>query len=377
MAITYPLSLPTVTGFRSTELMPETVVGFNRSPFTGAQQIYPWSAQWLQFMIELPPMRETSAAIWSAFFMSLNGPEGAFYLGPSIRKTPTNAISQLEQVGSGAVANSTTLPITGINFRFTKGDWLSVGSVNHLTYSEQFDHANWTKSGATISADSDTAPDGATTADRIVENSATSTHRISQAVANVQGRFTFSLFAKRGTSTRRMSIKVENATTGTCAEAVFNLSTSSIQSVIEGSAEIIAAPSSWDRICVSGESELPGVTVTIAMTDASGSASYLGNGTSYLIMWGAQLNLGPAPMGYLVTTSAAVVQSPRLHRVVQVNSATSVDVFPRLRSAYAAGTPISTRSPVGLFRCAGMVSEGYDSRQICQGMQFTAFEDIT
>ena len=44
-------------------------------------------------------------------------------------------------------------------------------------------------------------------------------------------------------------------------------------------------------------------------------------------------------------TSAA-----RLHRVVQVNSQYSYDVFPRLRSAYADGTSIVFTNPVGIFR---------------------------
>src|SRR5262249_8596564 len=53
---------------------------------------------------------------------------------------------------------------------------------NALLYSDQFDNAAWTKSGCSISANAATAPDGTMTADRIVENSSTSAHLVTQAI---------------------------------------------------------------------------------------------------------------------------------------------------------------------------------------------------
>ena len=66
--------------------------------------------------------------------------------------------------------------------------------------------------------------------------------------------------------------------------------------------------------------------------------------------------------------------SSRLHRVVQVNSSASVDVFPRLRTAYTNGTAITKSSPVGLFRLTGTVPWGYDAAKFCQGLTFSAME---
>jgi hypothetical protein len=51
---------------------------------------------------------------------------------------------------------------------------------NLLTYSDQLDNAAWTKSGASITANAVTAPDGTSTADGLIENSATSTHQMTQ-----------------------------------------------------------------------------------------------------------------------------------------------------------------------------------------------------
>lgn len=132
MAITYPLTLPTVTGFRALEIDAQTVVGMSASIYTGEQQVYPWPGQWLMFGVELPTMTQVNAAIWQAFFMALNGPEGTFYMGPSIRKTSGGTVGGTWTVGSGATANSTVLPVTGGTGELAVGDWVQVGATTAM-----------------------------------------------------------------------------------------------------------------------------------------------------------------------------------------------------------------------------------------------------
>jgi hypothetical protein len=67
--------------------------------------------------------------------------------------------------------------------------------------------------------------------------------------------------------------------------------------------------------------------------------------------------------------------STALYKVVQVNSAGSVDVFPRLRSAYAGGTAIVYSSPVGLFRLTGSTSWDISEART-YGISFSAVEAI-
>lgn len=170
----------------------------NQSPFTGAQQVFAWPGQWWEVLITLPPMRDAQAGPWQAFLLSLNGREGTFFLGDSVRKAPLGNVTGTLTVDTGAVANSTTLPISGATGTFLAGDWMQVG-----------------------------------------------------------------------------------------------------------------------------------------------------------------------------TSSSA-----RLHRVVKVNSAASVEVFPRLRSAYAGGTSIVTASPVGLFRLVAPVPWVYDPAKFCEGLSFSAMEVV-
>jgi len=68
--------------------------------------------------------------------------------------------------------------------------------------------------------------------------------------------------------------------------------------------------------------------------------------------------------------------STALYKVVQVNSAGSVDVFPRLRSAYAGGTAITTTSPKGVFRLASSAVK-WDINEIkVYGVAFSAVEAL-
>ena len=129
MAISYPLALPTITGFRSVELSARTAVAMVMSPFTGEQQVYAWPGQWWSWSVSLPPMTEAEAAVWAGFFLALNGPEGTFYLGPAVRTVTGGTAAGAWAVNTGAVANSTTLPITGGTGSFAVGDWLQVGAT--------------------------------------------------------------------------------------------------------------------------------------------------------------------------------------------------------------------------------------------------------
>lgn len=196
MAITFPLTPPSAPGPRSIEWTPRTVVGMTQSPFTGQQQVFAWPGQWFEVTVTLPPMLDAVAGAWQAFLLALNGREGTFYLGDSVRKTALGAVTGTLTVDAGAVANTTTLPISGATGSFAVGDWLQVGTA----------------------------------------------------------------------------------------------------------------------------------------------------------------------------------ANSRLHRVVKVNSSTSVELFPRLRTAYTAGTAIDYTAPVGLFRLAGPVPWAYDAAKMCGGLTFSAME---
>lgn len=68
--------------------------------------------------------------------------------------------------------------------------------------------------------------------------------------------------------------------------------------------------------------------------------------------------------------------STSLYKVIQVNSSSSVDLFPVLRSSYAVGTAITYTNAKGVFRLAeGKTDYSIDTASI-YGVSFSIFEDV-
>jgi hypothetical protein len=183
---------------------------------------------------------------------------------------------------------------------------------NLLTFSEQVDNSAWSKTASTVTANITTAPDGTITADKLVENTATSQHLITQSFPASSGvTNTLSVFAK---STERFLTLVfsPNATyNGTGAGAFFNLSTGVVNTTFGTvTASITPVGDGWFRCSIAAAPTATGTANANIGLSASGTAqSYLGDGTSGIFLWGAQLNVG-ALQPYYPTTTAAY-QGPR------------------------------------------------------------------
>jgi hypothetical protein len=68
--------------------------------------------------------------------------------------------------------------------------------------------------------------------------------------------------------------------------------------------------------------------------------------------------------------------STSLYKVVQVNSSSSVEVFPVLRSSYAASTPITYANAKGVFRLASPQTEWSIDLASIYGVNFSIMEDV-
>jgi len=164
------------------------------------------------------------------------GEQGAWYdpsdlttmFQDSAGTTPVTAPAQsvgriLDKSGRGnnaTQATSASRPTYGIN--------PITGTRNLLTYTEQFDNAAWTKSNATITADTAVAPDGTTTADSILDTAVTNIHYCAESMTALSpsGKtYTVSAYGKANTL-NYMTIGITDVSSGSLyATAVFNLST--------------------------------------------------------------------------------------------------------------------------------------------------------
>lgn len=126
MAITYPLSFPSGV-VASVTWIPKSIVGVTNSAYTGQRQAFAHRGSWWEGSIDFVGGSLDKYDAISAFLLALNGREGTFNFGPIIRAASRGTASGSWSVGSGATANTTTLPTSGTG-TLVVGDWIQVGT---------------------------------------------------------------------------------------------------------------------------------------------------------------------------------------------------------------------------------------------------------
>ena len=176
--------------------------------------------------------------------------------------------------------------------------------TNQLLYSEQFDNAAWTKSDVTITANAVVAPDGATTADKLIETVATSIHAAYQQQTPAAGTYTLSVYAK---AAERSWIRIRLGVAAAAYSKYFDLTNGAIGSSeggegADGSATIESAGNGWYRCSITYTAATALTIETIYIATADLTSNYAGDITKGLYLWGAQLNAGASIAPYEVTT---------------------------------------------------------------------------
>jgi hypothetical protein len=187
---------------------------------------------------------------------------------------------------------------------------------NLLTQSQQLDNAAWTKTRVTVTANTAAAPDGTTTADRVLETTDNGVHEIKQAYSKpagvtiltaavrlkADGRSEAYLMLDDGTATNRAQIRA-NLSTGavpfTDNTGTYTLLSNSVTSLGSG----------WYllRITVSVPTGAGSVTQTVRLYNAG--TSYVGDTALGVQAWGMQMQEGSLLGEYMETTTAALTQT--------------------------------------------------------------------
>jgi hypothetical protein len=200
--------------------------------------------------------------------------------------------------------------ITGVNVSVA---FIQDTRTNLLAYSEDFSNAYWNKSGSSVSSGF-TSPDGTTNTFKLVEGTNTGAHNIKPSniefLQNIN--YTLSFYVKAGE--RNEIILREGARQG-LEYATINL----LNGIVTLTGTVTTA--NWNLVDVStkkvGDYYRVSVTANTTLTITSTffmdirlsngtSASYTGDGTSGVYIYGAQLESQSHPTSYIPTSGTAV-----------------------------------------------------------------------
>jgi len=181
------------------------------------------------------------------------------------------------------------------------------GAVTNLwLYTSAIGTAPWSSVRSTSTLNAAISPDGTLTATRLNEDTSASTSHLVRQDPLVSSGTTYcwSVFAKA--STRSELIMAFGVDSGAFAGeyATFNLSTGQITaSEATTTARISTFPNGWYRCSVTATALASTYAVLRHHIAVNGSAAYTGDGTSSLLLWGAQLQTGSTVGPYVPTTT--------------------------------------------------------------------------
>lgn len=211
--------------------------------------------------------------------------------------------------------------------RESDNGWLlEPARTNICLQSEDFS-TTWAQSNLTLSLDATAAPDGATTADQLIESAGASVKDISQTitVANAT-EYTLSVYAKANSRDYIYLQDIANSGNG----AYFNLTTGAVGTADPGIvAKIEPFINGFYRCSIQSTSSSTSGGIKIQLADADEGGSYTGDGSSGAYVWGAQPELSGFETSYIKTTTIAVARTAEEHSFSVLNN------IPYLRNGFS------------------------------------------
>jgi hypothetical protein len=199
-----------------------------------------------------------------------------------------------------------------------RGLLIEESRTNLLTYSEDFTNASWgIKSGLTVSANTDIAPDGNQTMDTLVEDAARNDKYLErQITVNANQNITWSCYVKPLRRTNIFLVIYDGASYSNNVNFRYEFSNQTLAfsgafgTGTFGSYSVVYVGNGVYRMVLSGQPTTSASTsVRIRIGFVNQSTTYTGTGVSAAAVWGAQLEAGSVPTSYIPTTASTVTRS--------------------------------------------------------------------
>jgi len=236
-----------------------------------------------------------------------------------VRVCPVGATTvslQLDQATGAVYAWGAQLG--AVTYETAPRTYNSTTPKNLLGYTEEFDvtTSGWTKFNSTITANATTDPNGNLNADKLVEQATTQSHNVNQAFSFVAGvPYTYSVYAKAAERQYIQILFMAPAYSGNFI-GVFDLSGNGATAVnVSGvTSSITLVGNGWYRCSITSTattagSATPQIRVTTSFATTSASSTYLGDGTSGVYLWGAQLSDSASLDPYVYNPAAALTST--------------------------------------------------------------------
>lgn len=138
-----------------------------------------WEAAsgWLDTHLQAAVAQERFARLTGVYSDRYGGPDHSL-LRNSVATLEKQSIAGPQKLFTVGPRWSRIERVPDIHNRYASGLRSEASHTNHVTYSEQLDHADWTKGFLTIDPDSAIAPNGEQTADTVQEDGTTNNHSI-------------------------------------------------------------------------------------------------------------------------------------------------------------------------------------------------------
>ena len=221
----------------------------------------------------------------------------------------------------------------------------SEARTNLITYSEDFTNVAWAATSSTVTLDV-TGPDGqANSAATLLPSSGSAYHFVRYSTGSISTTYTLSVFAKA--NGYDFLIIGDNLASGAGNQriAFFDLSNGSVGTIDDNSTGNVLSTTiedvgnGWYRCSVTYVAS--SALHDIGVSDSDGARSFTANGTSSILIYGAQLEAGSTPSSYMPTNGATFTRDAETLTVAAADLPSTISPSGGKAALVAAGWTIT------------------------------------